>query len=523
MMTKLLNYSEKINIILILLVSFAANYYYGSIGVFPVDTFAFFDSANFINKGFLPIRDYWTSNGFFVDFFQSIFFRIFGTNWYSYLLHSSFLNFIFAFLTYRFFLNEGLTKNASLFYSLSVAILAYPPVGVPFPDHHSLIFSLISIYFLIFTIKKKSKLYLLATIISLSIAFLSKQVPAGFFLILIGLYLIYFSYKEEETNFLILIFSYSFIVISVFTIFLFITSIEIKDFFIQYILFPLSIGSERSDLLNIKSILLSLINEYKFLSLLVFIIFFQVVNIQKKNEINKKKTFSATIFVLVTIISIFNQELMKNQNIIFFILPILIGIIHSLIIDNKKEKINLFILSLIILNIFVTFKYHERFNENRKFMDFKNINKSNFIDGSLITNKLKGLRWITSKYSSQLELEANQVKESINFLKANKDRSMIITYYQFINSEIDHNVYPPNRWYTSDGVSYPIKGNKYHENYLNFFKKKLKEKNINKIYTIKPLGKNAFDFVFKLDCIKTFKINEILYQHSITNCLATLK
>ena len=214
---------------------------------------------------------------------------------------------------------------------------------------------------------------------------------------------------------------------------------------------------------------------------------------------------------------------MKNQNIIFFILPILIGIIHSLIIDDKKEKINLFILSLIILNIFVTFKYHERFNENRKFMDFKNINKSNFIDGSLITNKLKGLRWITSKYSSQLELEANQVKESINFLKANKDRSMIITYYQFINSEIDHNVYPPNRWYTSDGVSYPIKGNKYHENYLNFFKKKLKEKNINKIYTIKPLGKNAFDFVFKLDCIKTFKINEILYQHSITNCLATLK
>ena len=200
MMTKLLNYSEKINIILILLVSFAANYYYGSIGVFPVDTFAFFDSANFINKGFLPIRDYWTSNGFFVDFFQSIFFRIFGTNWYSYLLHSSFLNFIFAFLTYRFFLNEGLTKNASLFYSLSVAILAYPPVGVPFPDHHSLIFSLISIYFLIFTIKKKSKTYLFITILSLAIAFLCKQVPAGFFIILVSAYKIKFSLQKLKKN-----------------------------------------------------------------------------------------------------------------------------------------------------------------------------------------------------------------------------------------------------------------------------------------------------------------------------------
>ena len=91
------------------------------------------------------------------------------------------------------------------------------------------------------------------------------------------------------------------------------------------------------------------------------------------------------------------------------------------------------------------------------------------------------------------------------------------------SSEIDHNIYPPNRWYTSDGVSYPIKGNKYHENYINFFKKKLVEKNINKIYTIEPYGKNTFDFVFKLDCVETLKINEILFQHKITNCFANFK
>ena len=71
----------------------------------------------------------------------------------------------------------------------------------------------------------------------------------------------------------------------------------------------------------------------------------------------------------------------------------------------------------------------------------------------------------TSKYSSQSRFEVDQLKESIIFLEANKDRSIIISEYQFINSEIDHNIYPPNRWYTSDGVSYPIKGNKYHENY----------------------------------------------------------
>ena len=523
MMIKVLNYSEKINIFLILLISFLVNYHYGSIGVLPIDTFAFFDSANFINKGFFPIRDYWTSNGFFVDIFQSIFFKILGVNWYSYLFHSSLINFIFAALTYKFFTSEGLTKKASLFYSLSVSILAYPSVGVPFPDHHSLIFSLISIYFFIFTIRTNSKLYLFITIFSLTIAFLCKQVPAGLFMILIAGYLIFFSLKKGNKNFLIYALTYSSLIILAFIFFLFIKSIGIKDFFTQYILFPLSIGSERTDLFKINSILLSFINEFKFFSILILIIFFQIINLKKKEEVNTNKIFSALIFVLITIISIFNQEMMKNQNMIFFILPILIGIIHNLIIKNENKKINFFVSFLIILNIFITFKYHERFNENRKFMDFKNINKLNFIDASKITNNLKGLKWATSKYSAQMEFEVDQLKESITYLKANKDRSIIITYYQFINSEIDHNIFPPNRWYTSDGVSYPIKGNKYHQYYKNFFKKKLVEKDISQIFTIKPLDEKTFDFVFNPNCVETLKINEILFLHKITNCFANLK
>ena len=98
--------SEKINILIIFIVSISANFYYGSIGVFPIDTFAFFDSANLINQGFFPIRDYWTSNGFLVDYMQSIFFKFFGVNWKIYLLHSSLINFVFAMTTYKFLINE---------------------------------------------------------------------------------------------------------------------------------------------------------------------------------------------------------------------------------------------------------------------------------------------------------------------------------------------------------------------------------------------------------------------------------
>ena len=67
---------EIFKIFILFILSFSVNYYYGSLGVFPIDTFAFFDSANLINKGLLPIRDYWTSNGFLVDILQSFFFKL---------------------------------------------------------------------------------------------------------------------------------------------------------------------------------------------------------------------------------------------------------------------------------------------------------------------------------------------------------------------------------------------------------------------------------------------------------------
>ncbi len=95
---------------------------------------------------------------------------------------------------------------------------------------------------------------------------------------------------------------------------------------------------------------------------------------------------------------------------------------------------------------------------------------------------------------------------------------MLISYYQFINSEINHLVYSPNRWYTDDGVSYPLKKNKYFNYYVSFFKENLIKNKIKKIYTIYPLDKNSFDFVFKTDCITTKKINQILSEHLLTNC-----
>ena len=515
-MLKNLNY---LYILILLLISFTANFYYGSVGVFPIDTFAFFDSANLINHGFFPIRDYWTSNGFLVDFLQSVFFRTFGTSWYVYLLHSSLVNFLLVFFTYKFLINEGLSLRASLLYSLSVGILAYPPVGVPFPDHHSLIFSILSIYSLIFSFQKNSYLFLFFTILFLAIAFLCKQVPAAFFIILVSFYLIYFSIKKKNYNFILYSLVFASSLLLIFLSFLIINNIGIKDFLIQYISFPLSIGSERTEGLKISNFAISLVNEFKFFLFLSIILFYQIIKTEETSDIKKYKLLSTnTIFIIVTFITIVNQELMKNQNILFFILPILIGIAQSKI-KLKKNKKNLFILSsFIFLNIFITAKYHERFNVDRKFMDLEKVNKLDIVKGSIVSNNLQGLKWVSIIRQTDLPDEIKLIRESIKHLKINKNGSMLISYYQFINSEINHLVYSPNRWYTDDGVSYPLKKNKYFNYYVSFFKENLIKNKINKIYTIYPLDKKSFDFVFKADCITTKKINQILSEHLLTNC-----
>lgn len=505
---------EYLSALLIFLSSFLSNYYFGSIGVFPIDTFAFFDSANFINNGFLPIRDYWTANGFLVDLIQSVFFKFFGVNWYVYLLHSSILNFIFSFYTYKFLQNEGLEYKYALFYSLSVSLLLYPPVGVPFSDHHSIIFSLLSIFAIISASKNNSYLLICLSIMLLVLAFLSKQIPAAFFIIFTSLYIIYQSIMNKNLNWIYVSSLFSFILILIIYFLLTAGKIEIKNFLIQYFYFPISIGANRSGGLELKYYLMSFIKEFKFFFLLMILMIYQI------NLKNIKYLKINIIFIIIVLISVLSQNLIKNQIIIFFLLPILIGLVHSKLNLVKEKKNIFFIIFLISLNLFITAKYHERFNIDRKFMDLQNINKSSYENGSDISSKLKGLKWFTTLNSSTLNVETMLLKDTIKYLKKNNTNSVIITVYQFINSEINSKIYSPNRWYTDDGVSYPLKDSKYFDYYVNFYKKKLIEKNVTKIFTISPIDEKSFNFIFTNNCYETTKINQILLKHELVNCFA---
>ena len=85
----------------------------------PIDTFGFLTLVTaFLNQ--LPVRDYWAYTGITVDYIQSLFFKIFGNNWYSYVIHSSTINALSALIFYFFLIELKISKFFSLIYALSL-------------------------------------------------------------------------------------------------------------------------------------------------------------------------------------------------------------------------------------------------------------------------------------------------------------------------------------------------------------------------------------------------------------------
>ena len=147
--------SDKILLIIILFISLIVNQFSGNRGVFPVDSFAFFDTGYRVLNGEFPFKDFWTVSGPLIDYFQALLFLILGTNWQVYSFHASFINAIFAISTFLLLKELKLSSYNSFFYTICLSILAYPSSGSPFVDHHSAFLSIIGTYCLIFAYKKE--------------------------------------------------------------------------------------------------------------------------------------------------------------------------------------------------------------------------------------------------------------------------------------------------------------------------------------------------------------------------------
>lgn len=491
----------------ITILAFTINFYFGAIGVFPIDSFAFFDSSYSILKGNIPFRDYWTISGPLIDLIQSGIFYVLGVSWQTYQIHASLINVIFALSTFLFLKDLGINNNSSLFYSSCVSILAYSSVGVPFPDHHSSIFSIIALYNLAYAIKYNKKKNWILLPICLFVAFFCKQTPAAYFIIFILFFLFFYSVIYKKYNWIPIFFITCISLAIILFLFINLNNINFTDVFVQYFLFPQTIGSERLTNLNIN--FKNLVLDYKFLyiALLPTLYFF-------------KKNFLLSIIILFsTVILIFHQLLTKNQIFIFFLIPILCGYVHSLLIYENKKSIKQFVLYFTIaLAFFSTTKYHLKFNVDRKFMELENIDKSNYFDANMINKNLKGLKWITPSFRKNSEDEIELINLTINHLSQDGRKKIIITYYQFISTVLEESIYSHNRWYTTDGVSYPLQTNKFFSYYKKFYVDRIINNNVEVIYFTSPITEKSFSSLLKENCFKIKNVNEILYEVDIKKC-----
>ena len=256
---------KKIFITILILFSILINQYYGNRGVFPIDSFLNFDASFNIVAGNHPFKDYWLITGPFLDYIQSFFFLIFGINWTSYVLHASLLNMVLVLFSFYFFLNIGLKNYYAFIYSLGVATLAYPSIGIPFTDHHSVIFSIMACFSISLAILKEKNLFWIMVPIFITFSFFSKQIPSPYFILLfIVIVSIYFYLinNVDKNALLNLFFGSLFSFLLIVSVFL-INEIPVENFLTQYIFYPFSLGEERIDRLNID--FNNLVGQFKFI------------------------------------------------------------------------------------------------------------------------------------------------------------------------------------------------------------------------------------------------------------------
>ncbi len=499
------------------IISFFINFYIASSGVYPVDTFIHYDSGFRILLGEHPIKDYWIVHGFLIDYIQAIFFKIFGYNWYAYIIHSSFFNLIIVLFSYYIFDVLKINLFFNIFLCICIAILAYPVSGTPFLDLHSTYFSLISIYFAILATLKQKHFFWHWSAFFICVAFFCKQVPAAYTIIGLSITNLIFSFKEKNIK---IIFYYAtgvVLFLSLFILLLLFVKIDLKDLILQFFLFPHSIGSSRYEnyTLTFKNVFL----DYKLIYLvLFFIIILNLKNMSKKYS--ESRYFKIFLLLLVLVItSIFHQIYTKNQIYIFFLIPICSAFVFfyiELLNLNYKKIINIFVL---IICLYSTIKYNQRFNLERKFHELSNTDISKAIDASKIHPKLKGLNWISPIFKDPQE-EVDYIKAFLNILEKDDENKMLISQYNFFSSILEQKLYSPSRTY--DSISYPKKNTKYYKKYKSHLENLIKKNKIKKIFIFAPysnynLNHMLFNYIPE-NCFEKEKINNHLLKLEIKKC-----
>ena len=166
----------------------------------------------------------------------------------------------------------------------------------------------------------------------------------------------------------------------------------------------------------------------------------------------------------------------------------------------------------------MVFKYHLRFNENRKFHELVNVNFELSIDAQKIHRKLSRLNWITPEFKENPGEEINMINQMLFYLKKDNRNKMLLTNYTFLSAILDEKLFSPSWAFRDDGTTHPIKGNKYVEKYKKLMIDIIKKNKIQVIYIVGTLkDKNIYDYIHK-ECFEKILVFKNVMSYEIKDC-----
>ncbi len=160
--------------------------HYGRIGYMPLDQSIVFDGGWRVLGGQLPFRDFSTPSGVTPIVLQALFFKWLGVDWFSYCLHAAVVNGLFCAVVYGILRALGGGCMLSFLYGLLSGAVFYPPMGVPYMDQHAFFFGTVAVLLAVASARLRSPWLQTSSLVALPpmlvLAYLSKQIPALFFL-----------------------------------------------------------------------------------------------------------------------------------------------------------------------------------------------------------------------------------------------------------------------------------------------------------------------------------------------------
>ena len=545
------NSTDFLRALLLLVFSFFICYYFGFKGIIPLDDFINLNSGYRVYNGDLPFKDYYEVTGPVLSISQSIFFKLFGLSWKSFVIHSSVINSLTSIMVYIYFLSQSKNKNLSFGIAILFSFLFYPNNGVPGVDHHAWALAIISLLLFNMGFDKKNYNFIFFSIFTLFLSFLVKQVPSVY--VLICMLVLYISQSIFERR--VVYFNKIFLTISILTITIFIllkqNNISLYQFFQQYFLMLINFGSERIIKVDIYLIKQNLSQIY-FLFFLIFPTLFLIFK-KKDSDFLEKKLFFIIIFLIV--MSLFYEIHTNNQAMTFALIPIVSGFIYEIQKNYKKEVflkniyiffificfikiiqidikylsiltiflvINFFFIKRVRLNlnanyllimylIVTSFYYFELNIKSRKYKDISFEKNIISFDAFKIDRFFKNLNW---KMNSELSSDdfINKKKKIVSLLKSIDKNYIFITDYQFYNIILQKKDFSPVKYWATE-ISYPSKENKLRKNFEDFFLKKLIENDVEYIIldqNISLFEENLFDYNFLLKCFENKITNKDL-------------